>query len=1102
MKEESFSPPLHIYRASAGSGKTFLLASEYLCLLFERPEKYREILAVTFTNKATEEMKHRILGELKKIALGEETGYASIIKERFPAFKSGQQLALQADRIYRTILHDYAKFSVSTIDSFVQQVIRSFAYEIGLDAGFELQLNQDLVKEELADRLFELLETNEDLLQWVQQIAIDRIENGESWDFRSTLLDFASEIFKERFHHFEANMQQLEQPSKAFETLKKSLQAVIKEMESPMKEFAAQANAILLNSGLQAADFSYGKSGFINYFNRIENKKDFNPGPRCLEAVDDLSKWTSKSKTPASVLSRVEAIYPALNELLSQCIQHYQQHNVEYRTALSVLRQLNNLSLLQVLAAQLADYRRDNNLLLISDTQQLLRELVRDNDAPFIYEKIGNRYQHFLLDEFQDTSTFQWDNFRPLVEQSVSTGHFNLVVGDVKQSIYRWRSGDWRLLQEQVKKDIGAANVKDASLKENYRSRENIIHVNNFIFHIAPLLLQENFNVEMAVVQDSAILARLHANGYFNIIAEAYADATQQIPSPSKPGGNVEIRFFQKEDSRSPNSWKPAADEWLCTHIDTLISDKGIRPEQITILTRNNNDARRLIDLLLVYQQSADARARYGLVSADALLVNASPAIQLLVAALRFLVNEKDELARAELVQANAIRLGLDISNTDWYRKDFNHALQQLPEAFRHRKRYLLQTALYECVEELITIFSIDQWTSEQAYILAFRDMVNNVSARGKPDIREFLQWWQEEGEQKALPLSAAANAIQVMTIHKSKGLAFDVVIIPYADWKLTNDKGMLWSQWGPDESGIEWVPVLLKKDLDQTRFAYDYFEEQLMARMDALNMLYVALTRTRQAMYIMAPAPSVKKDNEGGMKTIADLLWQCLHPTEYALPTTLTDYAKQFTASELIVEGFVEPVEKKDISTESIRINPVTMHASLLQDLREPATQELLLHSAVTEQQQIGQLAHLALARVKTLDELDITLEKMQLEGELTTELLPAVKERVAMALENEQLAQWFGSGYQALNEKAILLKGGAVRRPDKVLVGANETILLDFKFTQEASPSHGRQLQQYHDLLVEMGYPSVRSFIYYGYNRSLVPLAQLAVQQGQLFG
>ena len=1075
------SAPLHIYRASAGSGKTFLLASEYLCLLFENPYKYREILAVTFTNKATEEMKERILGELKKIATGASTPYSRIIQQRFPALQDGMALQSAADKIYRTILHDYAKFSVSTIDSFVQQVIRSFAFEIGLDAGFELQLNQDIVKEELANRLFELLESSQELLDWIRSIAIDRIDTGQNWDFRSELLSLASEIFQERFYRFEENMRNLENPNAAFDALKKSMQDIVRKVEETMRNFGQQGNDIIQQAGLDASFFSGGTRSFINYFTKIQ-KKDYNATVTVQEARDNPNKWTTAKAAP-EIKEAVASIYPALNSCLSQALDFYKEMAFSYQTAKAILRQLNNLSLLRILADQLGDYRRDNNVLLISDTQQLLRELVKDNEVPFIYEKIGNRYQHFLLDEFQDTSRFQWDNFKPLLEQSVAVGAYNLVVGDVKQSIYRWRNGDWRLLQSQVKQDIGSQQVQEASLQENYRSRASVIDFNNSLFSRIPALLQQDFSREMDQVQDPSIQERLRQNSYFTIIEDAYKDVLQEKPVSCMPGGSVDIRFFEKENSQAPSSWKPAAEARLCELIDELLLLKKLKPEQLAILTRNNADARKIISVLLEHKQKSGNSHDYKLVSSDALLISASPAIQLLLAAFRYLLNEKDDIARVELVQANAIRQQVSISEKSLYRRDINHQFSLLPPALVKEKNRISQSSLYEATELLIAIFELDAWENEQPYILAFRDLVNSFSTKGKPSIRDFIKWWKDDGQNKALPLSSASNAIQILTIHKSKGLAFDVVLMPYTDWKLKPDKGLLWCDWQDDASALDVLPVDIKSSLAETAFAYEYFEEMLMGRMDALNLLYVALTRARQGIYILSPLPSSKDDKS--MNTIADLIYEGIHKT-----------------NPFIVSGELERDLSKPDKDDELLLPNIPSSLRQVSLLREPAMEEQLLRLQPTEQQKIGQLAHLVLSGISAAEELTPCLQRMQMEGSINSTQLEQVRAYVQQVFEQDQLGKWLSGSYKVLNEKAILLPGGSVRRPDKILAGEKETILLDFKFTQESTASHARQLKEYRDLLEQMGFPSVQAYVYYGYNKSLVPLKALPHQQGKLFG
>jgi ATP-dependent exoDNAse (exonuclease V) beta subunit len=657
------------------------------------------------------------------------------------------------------------------------------------------------------------------------------------------------------------------------------------------------------------------------------------------------------------------------------------------------------------------------------------------------------------------------------------------VVGDVKQSIYRWRNGDWRLLQSQVKQDIGSQQVQEASLQENYRSRASVIDFNNSLFSRIPALLQQDFSREMDQVQDPSIQERLRQNSYFTIIEDAYKDVLQEKPVSCLPGGSVDIRFFEKENSQAPSSWKPAAEARLCELIDELLLLKKLKPEQLAILTRNNADARKIISVLLEHKQKSGNSHDYKLVSSDALLISASPAIQLLLAAFRYLLNEKDDIARVELVQANAIRQQVSISEKSLYRRDINHQFSLLPPALVKEKNRISQSSLYEATELLIAIFELDAWENEQPYILAFRDLVNSFSTKGKPSIRDFIKWWKDDGQNKALPLSSASNAIQILTIHKSKGLAFDVVLMPYTDWKLKPDKGLLWCDWQDDASALDVLPVDIKSSLAETAFAYEYFEEMLMGRMDALNLLYVALTRARQGIYILSPLPSSKDDKS--MNTIADLIYEGIHKT-----------------NPFIVSGELERDLSKPDKDDELLLPNIPSSLRQVSLLREPAMEEQLLRLQPTEQQKIGQLAHLVLSGISAAEELTPCLQRMQMEGSINSAQLEQVRAYVQQVFEQDQLGKWLSGSYKVLNEKAILLPGGSVRRPDKILAGEKETILLDFKFTQESSASHARQLKEYRDLLEQMGFPSVQAYVYYGYNKSLVPLKALPHQQGKLFG
>ncbi len=1081
------SRPLHIYRASAGSGKTFLLTSQYLRLLFMHPFKYREILAVTFTNKASEEMKERILGELEQLSAGAETPQAALLRQTYPRLQ-GDQLALEAGRIYRLILHDYARFSVGTIDSFVQQVIRAFAFEIGLDAGYQVELNNKAVKEGLADKLFALLDTNHTLRSWITDNAKERISSGRSWDFRNAMLELAEEIFKERFHLFETNMRKLDDPVAAFRELRSALQSQIRRFEEHLKTLGQKGMAAMQLAALETADFKYGKSGFAQYFNKIAAGGDFEPGSRVTGALGNINEWYAKS-ADAATQEKINALYPQLNALLEDAVLYYAENHRGWATARAVYQNLHDLNLLRVLADQLGDYRRENNVLLISDTHNLLRELVQDNEAPFLFEKTGNRYHHFLIDEFQDTSSFQWDNFKPLLGQSMASGEYNLLVGDVKQAIYRWRNGDWRLLLSEAKKQLGANRVQEGSLLENYRSHREIIAFNNHIFSLAPALLQTQFNNDMNAVASATILQHLQGNGYFSMIEDAYAESRQEIPVSAKEGGGLTLRFFERTNTRSSTSWREPVLGELAPTIETMIRDQGFEPGGIAILTRNNGDARTIIDGLLQYQQSSPDRTRYSIVSAEALLVSNSPAIQLLIAALTCLQDPDNQLARANLVQANAVRLQQSLSDPSLYKKGRESAAEKLPPAFAQQFNGLRWMALYECCETFIALFDLNNWTVEQAYLLHFRDLVNQFSRKGRSTLRDFLDWWEEEGKDKALPASGGLSALQVMTIHKSKGLAFDAVIIPYADWEFKNDRGKIWCRYDNENSAIKYVPVNLGSKLRDTDFAADYFEEQLFSYMDALNLLYVAFTRARKKILLYGPLPAGK--TEASYKTVADLL--------YAILEKDSNYAAWWKENQLLLP--VTPATTRAGTTEAGILEwPVQQQQAPPSWLRSETAASAWLITP-SEQQALGSLLHLALSRISRQEELEDQIRLLQLEGALMPSLLPAFREKINAVLSEPHFKQWYGGAYEVLSEKDILLKGGSIRRPDKVFIGKEETILVDFKFTQEMSSSHGAQLEQYKSLLEQMGYKPVKAYLYYGSQGNLLPLEKLPRRQGNLF-
>ena len=601
----TLNKPLKILQASAGSGKTFSLTAHYLTLLFDSELKYREVLAVTFTNKATEEMKSRILSVLRSLALGEESAvvFRKIIQEAHPMLNPNQ-LQERAHQIYRRILHDYSRFAINTIDGFVQQVIRSFTFELGLDAGYKLEMNQDKVKKALADKLNERLDEKPELLQWIINLALDRVSDNKSWNYRRELLDLTSEIFKERYQPFENALKELD-ASVLFRDLMTFTRTQIALFEEQFKVLANEALQVWEKSGVQLEELK-GKSR--HPFSKLPKLAagehavftDIKSG---IKKVIDCPEEYQKGNLTASVAT----LYQKLNPILIEIQNYFDTETGKYEMAKAINTNLYYLRLMQEMADLLKDYREENQTLLISDAQFLLKGITADQqDNPsFIWEKMGNRYKNFLFDEFQDTSAFQWDNFLPLLQNAMAeaTGKFtdNLIVGDVKQSIYRWRNGDWRILLQKAKADIGNHNVIDQSLEENYRSAANIIDFNNHLFQEVPKLLQNLINNK--VLEDGS--EELYndwwkAVGLDHIIPDAYQQSFQKKAGSTLQGGSVEVLFLPVENNAyRATQVREAALLQLSEKLNNWIGSGRYQAGQICILVRSNREAREVISHLM-----------------------------------------------------------------------------------------------------------------------------------------------------------------------------------------------------------------------------------------------------------------------------------------------------------------------------------------------------------------------------------------------------------------------------------------------------------------------------------------------------------------------
>ncbi|MDA3781226.1 MAG: UvrD-helicase domain-containing protein, partial [Bacteroidales bacterium] len=531
---------LKIYKASAGSGKTFKLTEEYLKLVYANPYAYKQILAVTFTNKSTAEMKNRILQELYLLSINDASDKNIKQSEHKISLSkffnlSDTEIRNKAKSILNNILHDYSKFSVNTIDKFFQQILRSFTKEIGIQPGYQIELNSDEILGNSIDELMNEIGDNAQLQEWLVKYSESKISEGKNWDFKKNLESLGKQIFTEKYK--ELNQDFIENADKElFNKYLKDLNSIKHEFENKLIKIGNEAIQYISSIGLEISDFSYGKSGVMNFFNKLSNKIFDTPGKRVLDAQESVDNWYKKTSTKKDEIEN--AVNTKLLSLLKDAVNHFNNEVANYNTATSILKNFYTLGILKDISRKIKEYSKRNNVFLLSDGAKLLNDIINNNDAPFIYEKVGNIYKHFLIDEFQDTSTMQWGNFKPLITNSLSQAKKNIIVGDIKQSIYRWRNSDWSILAHKVNNDFKQFLPKTEALEYNYRSEKNIINYNNTIFAYAASILQNDFINKIESVKD--ISENLKTE-----ISFAYSDLYQKAPSKTnKNGGYISHKFY------------------------------------------------------------------------------------------------------------------------------------------------------------------------------------------------------------------------------------------------------------------------------------------------------------------------------------------------------------------------------------------------------------------------------------------------------------------------------------------------------------------------------------------------------------------------------
>lgn len=1057
---------LLIYKASAGSGKTFTLTVEYIKRLIINPAAYRHILAVTFTNKATNEMKERILQQLWGIWQGETSSipYLNALSERLQTEgHSFEQTEIQqrAGIALKRILHDYNRFQVTTIDSFFQIVTRNLARELGIGSKLNIELDTTAVLNTAVDNMIARLDENSHELSWILSYIDAKIGDASSWRIDKDLKSFGKHIFDEGFVEKSKNLHKQLQDSQVIQQYQKKLKLMKQQAIDELATYRNQFVQIMNDHGLSEVDIKNGKT-VVGYFNDLVDKKKFDKikvdGVVLPERMRDADSWVkAKSRNGALVaqIARNELV-PLLNKAEAYRPQAVNLiHSCDLAT-----KYLYQLQLINAIREEVTEENHEQNRFLLADTNQLLGSLISDSDSAFIFEKIGASITHIMIDEFQDTSRMQWNNFKPLVDEGLAQGSDSLIVGDVKQSIYRWRNGDWNILND-MREQQTPNKIRIESLQKNYRSELRIIQFNNQLFKQVVEELNQQYRQELG-------------NDCLPLL-NAYSDV-EQLSNKQRNAGYVKVKYLDKDDG---GNYKENTIKALGEEVKRL-QEAGIPLNQLVILLRSKTN---LADIATYFDQAL----HIPVVSNEAFQLDASTAIQFIINALRYLTNPNDQIALAGLTTDYQFLVQHleDISLDELLNTP---ASEMLPVAFTDRQAELQQMPLYELVEELFVIFNLQNMEKQDAYLFMFFDAVSEYLKDHSSELTAFLQYWDEKLCKQTIP-SGETEGLRIMTVHSAKGLEFHTVLVPFCDWTLTvggNNEQMVWCT--PQEApynALDMVPVKYQASMLQSTFKDDYLNERLQLWVDNLNILYVALTRAEKNMIIFSNLDQKKMST-----TVSGLLKSSLIKIAPILEATWNEEENTFEYGELM--GYEAKEQKATenvlaVEPKPLSITMVSRHPEMeFRESNRSADFIAGIDEAESKQRFMnrGSILHTLFASIRTLDDIEPAIQQLVMEGVVGGIVSEEeIRQEVNRAFSLPDIQSWYDGSWQLFNECEIIWmdeQGLQQRRPDRVMLRNDEMVVVDFKFGKPKQ-SHRLQVQAYIELLTKMNYTHITGYLWY---------------------
>lgn len=1032
-----------IYKSSAGSGKTFTLVKEYLKLALSDtsnpPKIYKSILAITFTNKAAAEMKERILNALRDLSAEVLPAKSKTLSDVLCAEVKIDETELRkrSTNLLYDILHNYGNFGISTIDSFTHSIIRNFSHDIDLPVNFNIEMNEDEVITKCIDQLISKIGEDEALTKLVLDFSREQTEDQKSWQVDENIKAFVSKALRNSSSDKLALLKSF--TIEDFKNIRKELNAKNKSVENDLTALADKFYTFLSNNGISEKDFAYGTSGFPGFFRKIKNKeytqKDLH-GVRVMDAVNE-DKWCAAKSQLAAITSNSEVF----RDLYFQVSAYLEKYLGDYIVNQNILRNLYSLSLINEIDKLIVAFKEEENILFISEFNKRIADVISTEPVPFIYEKIGERYKHFLIDEFQDTSAMQWQNLLPLIDNSLAEGHFNLLVGDGKQSIYRWRGGEAGQFESLPKlpsikneemremwEDTLERNAEIKNLENNFRSLKNVVEFNNQFF---------------------TWLSDTQLSGKWKDI---YAGVEQKHQEKNQ-GGYITIDVFSKEDEA----------ELAYTHMLKYVNQSvasGFNYSEIVVLVRNNNEGNSAADFLT--QQGIPV------ISSDSLLLKNCSEVVFITDVLAFL-NDSNNAIRAssilcylsdtKLISGKTKDDFLILLNKGSIKYNLINLLKD--EGIKLDVDKFVTLPLLECCIEIISIFSL---TKNKNYLQFFLDEIIAYTAYNSNSINAFLEAWIKTGEKACLKIPEGSEAVRIMTIHKSKGLEFPVVIIPFCNWKIDKSDYL----WLDAEDELPMVILNMNKDLAHTKYSKDMEREQQNQLLDNINVLYVAFTRAADHLHIVTKEPK-----RGGVDAYNFVRLYMNEKLGLAA-------ADKFSAIGTPKHNTHKKADI-DVFPYHLKVNNWNRVISIKEN------SELLLKEQLSESKELGVLIHYILSKINTVNDIDAAVASCEQEGLFAASEASEIASELKELLNIPTIAPFFAEGLEAMNEQELMTASGKVLRPDRLILKDKHSIIVDFK-TGKQSDAYDEQLNDYANALRELGYDTVDKYLVYVKDREVV--------------